>query len=197
MSNVQDKYKNNLDYNLKQKIIEAVIFQSADPINFKALEKYVSDKEVLDDILFILKEKYNTSGVNLININNSYAFRTSYEVAEFLNIEKLIPKPLSRAATETLSIIAYHQPITRSEIEDIRGVSLSKGTLDLLWELSWIKPGQRRATPGRPLTWVTTNFFLDHFGLKNVSDLPGMDDLKNSGLLEKNNILFNDNIDDE
>ncbi|MDC1133467.1 SMC-Scp complex subunit ScpB [Alphaproteobacteria bacterium] len=197
MSNVQDKYKNNLDYNLKQKIIEAVIFQSADPINFKALEKYVSDKEVLDDILFILKEKYNTSGVNLININNSYAFRTSYEVAEFLNIEKLIPKPLSRAATETLSIIAYHQPITRSEIEDIRGVSLSKGTLDLLWELSWIKPGQRRATPGRPLTWVTTNFFLDHFGLKNVSDLPGIDDLKNSGLLEKNNILFNDNIDDE
>ena len=197
MSNVQDKYKNNLDYNLKQKIIEAVIFQSADPINFKALEKYVSDKEVLDDILFILKEKYNTSGVNLININNSYAFRTSYEVAEFLNIEKLIPKPLSRAATETLSIIAYHQPITRSEIEDIRGVSLSKGTLDLLWELSWIKPGQRRATPGRPLTWVTTNFFLDHFGLENVSDLPGIDDLKNSGLLEKNNILFNDNIDDE
>ena len=197
MSNVQDKYKNNLDYNLKQKIIEAVIFQSADPINFKALEKYVSDKEVLDDILFILKEKYNTSGVNLININNSYAFRTSYEVAEFLNIEKLIAKPLSRAATETLSIIAYHQPITRSEIEDIRGVSLSKGTLDLLWELSWIKPGQRRATPGRPLTWVTTNFFLDHFGLKNVSDLPGIDDLKNSGLLEKNNILFNDNIDDE
>ena len=197
MSNLQDKYKNNLDYNLKQKIIEAVIFQSADPINFKALEKYVSDKEVLDDILFILKEKYNTSGVNLININNSYAFRTSYEVAEFLNIEKLIPKPLSRAATETLSIIAYHQPITRSEIEDIRGVSLSKGTLDLLWELSWIKPGQRRATPGRPLTWVTTNFFLDHFGLKNVSDLPGIDDLKNSGLLEKNNILFNDNIDDE
>ena len=197
MSNVQDKYKNNLDYNLKQKIIEAVIFQSADPINFKALEKYVSDKEVLDDILFILKEKYNTSGVNLININNSYAFRTSYEVAEFLNIEKLIPKPLSRAATETLSIIAYHQPITRSEIEDIRGVSLSKGTLDLLWELSWIKPGQRRVTPGRPLTWITTNFFLDHFGLKNVSDLPGIDDLKNSGLLEKNNILFNDNIDDE
>ena len=197
MTNVKDKYKNNLDYNLKQKIIEAVIFQSADPINFKALEKYVSDKEVLNDILFILKEKYNTSGVNLININNSYAFRTSYEVAEFLNIEKLIPKPLSRAATETLSIIAYHQPITRSEIEDIRGVSLSKGTLDLLWELSWIKPGQRRATPGRPLTWVTTNFFLDHFGLKNVSDLPGIDDLKNSGLLEKNNILFNDNIDDE
>tara|TARA_B110000046_G_scaffold82261_1_gene90507 strand:+ start:9236 stop:9829 length:594 start_codon:yes stop_codon:yes gene_type:complete len=197
VSNVQDKYKNNLDYNLKQKIIEAVIFQSADPINFKALEKYVSDKEVLDDILFILKEKYNTSGVNLININNSYAFRTSYEVAEFLNIEKLIPKPLSRAATETLSIIAYHQPITRSEIEDIRGVSLSKGTLDLLWELSWIKPGQRRVTPGRPLTWITTNFFLDHFGLKNVSDLPGIDDLKNSGLLEKNNILFNDNIDDE
>lgn len=197
MSNVKDKYKNNLDYNLKQKIIEAVIFQSADPINFKALEKYVSDKEVLDDILFILKEKYNTSGVNLININNSYAFRTSYEVAEFLNIEKLIPKPLSRAATETLSIIAYHQPITRSEIEDIRGVSLSKGTLDLLWELSWIKPGQRRVTPGRPLTWITTNFFLDHFGLKNVSDLPGIDDLKNSGLLEKNNILFNDNIDDE
>ena len=197
MSNIQNRYANDLDYNLKQKIIEAVIFQSADPIDLKVLEKHVPDKEVLDDILFILKEKYNSSGVNLININNSYAFRTSYEVAEFLNIEKIIPKPLSRAATETLSIIAYHQPITRSEIEDIRGVSLSKGTLDLLWELSWIKPGQRRATPGRPITWVTTIFFLDHFGLNSVSDLPGIDDLKNSGLLEKNNILFNDNIDEE
>ena len=197
MSNVQDKYYNNSEYNLKQKIIEAVIFQSAEPIDLKALEKYVSNKEILNDILFNLKEKYNSSGVNLLNINNSYAFRTSYEVAEFLNIEKIIPRPLSRAATETLSVIAYHQPITRSEIEDIRGVSLSKGTLDLLWELSWIKPGQRRATPGRPLTWITTVFFLDHFGLKTVLDLPGIDDLKNSGLLEKNNILFKDNTDEE
>ncbi len=197
MLNLHDKRYNDLDYHLKQKIIEAVIFQSADPIDFNILEKHVPDREVLNKIILTLKEKYNASGVNLIKINNSYAFRTSYEVAEFLNIEKIIPKALSRAAKETLSVIAYHQPITRPEIEDIRGVSLSKGTLDLLWELSWIKPGQRKATPGRPLTWITTNYFLDHFGLKTILDLPGIDDLKNSGLLEKNNILFNDNLDEE
>jgi len=130
--------------------------------------------------------------VNLLKINNTFAFRTSSEISEFLNIEKVVPKPLSRAATETLSIIAYHQPITRSEIENIRGVSLSRGTLDVLLELGWIQPGQRRSTPGNPLTWKTSNLFLDHFGLKEIKDLPGIDDLKNAGLLDKNKIIFND-----
>ena len=111
-----------------------------------------------------------------------------------MNIERIVPKPLSRAATETLAIIAYHQPITRSEIENIRGVSLSRGTIDLLLELGWIQPGQRRSTPGNPLTWKTSNNFLDHFGLKAINELPGIEDLKSSGLLDKNKIIFSDQV---
>ena len=197
MLDFKEKYKNDLNFNLKQKIVEAIIFSSSEPIPIKTLAKTVMDNFLLEDILLSLEIKYTSSGINLYKINNTFAFRTSPDVSEFLNIEKKVPKPLSRAATETLSVIAYHQPITRSEIENIRGVSLSKGTLDLLLELSWIKPGHRRAAPGRPLTWITSNSFLDHFGLKNISELPGIDDLKNSGLLEKDNFLFNDVIDEE
>ena len=193
---INKKYKNDLNFHLKQKIIEALIFSSSEPITFKTLEKTITDNLILEDILISLEFKYASSGINLYKINNSFAFRTSPEVSEFLNIEKTVPKPLSRAATETLSVIAYHQPITRSEIESIRGVSLSKGTLDLLLELSWIQPGYRRATPGRPLTWKTSDSFLDHFGLKNISELPGIEDLKNSGLLEKDVFLFNDEADE-
>ena len=197
MLDFKEKYKNDLNFNLKQKIVEAIIFSSSEPISLKTLEKAITDDLLLGDIITSLEFKYASSGINLYIINNTFAFRTSPEISEFLNIETKVPKPLSRAATETLSVIAYHQPITRSEIENIRGVSLSKGTLDLLLELSWIKPGHRRAAPGRPLTWITSNSFLDHFGLKNISELPGIDDLKNSGLLEKDNFLFNDAFDEE
>ena len=192
MFELTEKYKNDLNFDLKQKIVEAIIFSSSEPIYLKTLEKAVDDISLLEDIITSLELKYASSGINLCIINNTFAFRTSPEVSEFLNIEKTVSKPLSRAATETMAIIAYHQPITRSEIENIRGVSLSKGTLDLLLELTWIKPGIRRATPGRPLTWKTSNSFLDHFGLKDISELPGISDLKNSGLLEKDNFLFND-----
>jgi segregation and condensation protein B len=192
MSQLKENDDYNFNFNQKQNIVEAIIFSSSEPVSFKALEKIIPDNVLLLEIINSLEKKYISSGINLFKINNTFAFRTSFEVAEFLNIEKIIPKPLSRAASETLAIIAYHQPITRSEIENIRGVSLSKGTLDLLFELTWIKPGHRRLTPGRPLTWITSNSFLDHFGLKSISELPGIDDLKNSGLLEKDNILFND-----
>ena len=189
MSNLN---KDNIDFNFNLKIVEALIFASPEPVSFMQLKKTILDVDTLDEILKSLEKKYSSSGFNLYRINNSFAFRTSAEVSEFLNIETIIPKPLSRAASETLAIIAYHQPITRSEIENIRGVSLSKGTLDALLELNWIKPGQRKSTPGNPLTWKTSDTFLDHFGLKEISDLPGIDDLKNSGLLEKNNIIFKD-----
>ena len=186
--------KNNkeINFGLKQKIVEALIFSSAEPISYFDLQKTITDNKLLDEILTVLENKYISSGVNLCTINNSYAFRTSSEVSEYLNIERIVPKPLSRAATETLAIIAYHQPITRSEIENIRGVSLSRGTIDLLLELGWIQPGQRRSTPGNPLTWKTSNNFLDHFGLKEINELPGIEDLKSSGLLDKNKIIFGD-----
>ena len=189
---MSDSNENNLDFNFKLKVVEALIFASPEPVSLKELMKTKLDIEVLEAVLKSLEKKYSSSGFNLYKINNSYAFRTSPDVSEFLNVETIVPRPLSRAASETLAIIAYHQPITRSEIENIRGVSLSKGTLDALLELNWIKPGQRKSTPGNPLTWRTSDTFLDHFGLKEISDLPGIDDLKNSGLLEKDNVIFRD-----
>ena len=183
---------NTIDFNFNLKVVEALIFASPEPVSLKKLKKTILDIEVLEAVLKSLEKKYSSGGFNLYRINNSYAFRTSPEVSEFLNVETIVPRALSRAASETLAIIAYHQPITRSEIENIRGVSLSKGTLDALLELNWIKPGQRKSTPGNPLTWRTSDTFLDHFGLKEISDLPGIDDLKNSGLLEKDNVIFRD-----
>ena len=189
---MSDLNENNIDFNFKLKVVEALIFASSEPVSFKDLKKTILDIDTLESVLKSLEKKYSSSGINFYKINNSYAFRTSSEVSEFLNVETIVSRPLSRAASETLAIIAYHQPITRSEIENIRGVSLSRGTLDALLELNWIKPGQRKLTPGNPLTWRTSDTFLDHFGLKEISDLPGIDDLKNSGLLEKDNIIFKD-----
>ena len=184
----------NIDFNFNLKVVEALIFASPEPVSLNVLKKTIVDIDVLEEILKALEKKFSSSGFNLCKINNSFTFRTSPEVSEFLNVEIIVPRPLSRAASETLAIIAYHQPITRSEIENIRGVSLSKGTLDALLELNWIKPGQRKSTPGNPLTWRTSDIFLDHFGLKEISDLPGIDDLKNSGLLEKDNVFFKDEL---
>ena len=192
MTNLKGNNKNQIQFNLNQKIIEALIFSSSEPISYSDLKKTIVEGDLLDEILTSLEDKYSSSGINLNRINNTFAFRTSPEVSEYLNIEKIVPKPLSRAATETLAIIAYHQPITRSEIENIRGVSLSRGTLDILLELGWVQPGKRKLTPGNPLTWKTSNAFLDHFGLGDINELPGIDDLKNSGLLEKDKIIFSD-----
>ena len=146
-----------------------------------------------------------TSGIELCQVGDGWAFRTKAEIAERLSQHKQVERPLSRAALEVLAIIAYHQPITRAEIEEIRGISLSKGTMDILLELGWVKPRGRRRTPGRPLTWGTSPAFLDHFGLADVGDLPGMDDLKAAGLLRKGQILGalmdhtlqSDDLDDE
>src|SRR5690606_3926005 len=132
-----------------------------------------------------LKSMYEGRGVQLTEVSGLWAFRTSPDVAESLTVEKEVERKLSRAALETLAIIAYHQPLTRAEVENIRGVATHKGTLDMLMEMGWVKPGRRRETPGRPLTWVTTHSFLDHFGLEAITDLPGLEDLKAAGLLDK------------
>ncbi len=181
-----------LDNKLKKKLIEAFIFASPDPVKFSMLKQFDDNEKELNKLLDELQNKYNSFGFNLIKINDTYAFRTSEEVSSLLNIEQEASKNLSRAATETLAIIAYHQPITRTQIEEIRGVSLSRGTLDILFEIGWVKPGKRLEVPGRPTTWLTTNKFLDHFGLSNISDLPGLDELKNSGLLNFDNKYFTD-----
>ena len=184
-----------LDYNLKLKLLEAFIFASPEPVKFNLLKQFEDNEDNLIKLLDELELKFQDFGFNLININNTYCFRTSEEVSSLLNIEQEASKQLSRAATETLAIIAYHQPITRSQIEEIRGVSLSKGTLDILFEIGWVKPGKRLELPGRPSTWETTNKFLDHFGLSNVNQLPGLDELKEAGLLNFDNKVFKDPFD--
>ena len=181
-----------LDHNLKLKLLEAFIFASPEPVKLNLLKQFEDNEDNLIKLLDELELKFQDFGFNLININNSYCFRTSEEVSSLLNIEQEASKQLSRAATETLAIIAYHQPITRSQIEEIRGVSLSKGTLDILFEIGWVKPGKRLELPGRPSTWETTNKFLDHFGLSNVNQLPGLDELKEAGLLNFDNKVFKD-----
>ena len=181
-----------LDHNLKLKLLEAFIFASPEPVKFNLLKQFEDNEDNLTKLLYELELKFQNFGLNLIKINNTYCFRTSEEVSSLLNIEQEASKQLSRAATETLGIIAYHQPITRSQIEEIRGVSLSKGTLDILFEIGWIKPGKRLELPGRPSTWVTTNKFLDHFGLSDVNQLPGLDELKQAGLLNFDNKVFKD-----
>jgi segregation and condensation protein B len=131
-----------------------------------------------------LQQVYAERGVNLVRAGGSWAFRTAPDLSQQLNKEIDVPRKLSRAAVETLAIIAYHQPVTRAEVEEIRGVGLSRGTLDVLLEAGWIKPKGRRRTPGRPTTWGTTDGFLDHFGIEDIGDLPGMEELKAAGLLD-------------
>ena len=169
---------------LDMRIIEALIFASPEPISERAMQSRLPDDVDLSALLIELQTHYESRGVNLVRAGKSWAFRTAQDVSELLNKEVDVGRAPSRAAIETLAICAYHQPVTRAEIEEIRGVSLSKGTLDLLFEANWIKPRGRRQTPGRPVTWGTTDAFLDHFGLNDIRDLPGMEDLKAAGLLE-------------
>lgn len=166
------------------RLIEAYIFASSEPVTEKTLQNRLPDDADLKAILRELQEAYSGRGVNLIKSGKSWAFRTALDISEILNREVEVGRAPSRAAVETLAIIAYHQPVTRAEIEEIRGVSLSKGTLDVLFEAGWIKPRGRRQTPGRPVTWGTSDSFLDHFGLNDIRDLPGIDELKAAGLLE-------------
>ena len=169
---------------------EALVFASDKPVRDRELQHHLPDHIEVADVMAAVMQRYDaTSGVELCRVGDGWAFRTRPAVAERLQQHKTVERPLSRAALEVLAIIAYHQPITRAEIEEIRGISLSKGTMDILLELTWIKPRGRRRTPGRPLTWGTSPAFLDHFGLSDITDLPGMDDLKAAGLLRKGQIL--------
>ena len=170
--------------------LEALVFASDKPVRDRELQHHLPDHLEVADVMAVVMQRYDTtSGVELRRVGDGWAFRTRPAVAERLQQHKTVERPLSRAALEVLAIIAYHQPITRAEIEEIRGISLSKGTMDILLELTWIKPRGRRRTPGRPLTWGTSPAFLDHFGLSDITDLPGMDDLKAAGLLRKGQIL--------
>jgi segregation and condensation protein B len=170
----------------KLRILEALLFAAAEPLDEASLAVHFTRDDDLGALLDELQGLYAGRGVNLIRIAGKWAFRTAEDLSYLLERYSVEPKKLSRAALETLAIIAYHQPVTRAEIEEIRGVSTSKGTLDVLLEVGWVRLRGRRRAPGRPVTYGTTHGFLEHFGFDSIKDLPGLNELKGAGLLDSN-----------
>lgn len=166
------------------RVLEAMIFAAAEPVAENGLAGRMPEGSDVPGLLQELGGLYANRGVNLVHLDGRWAFRTAPDLGAHLQIEQRVSRKLSRAALETLAVIAYHQPVTRAEIEEVRGVALSKGTLDTLLEIGWVRPKGRRRTPGRPVTWVTTAPFLDHFGLESLEALPGVEELKAAGLLD-------------
>jgi segregation and condensation protein B len=168
----------------QERMVEAILFASAEPVTLAELEARMPHGADPAEALVHLKKRYEGRGVNLVRVGDAYAFRTAADLGFLMRRETVEVRKLSRAAIETLAIIAYHQPVTRAEIEEIRGVAVSRGTVDQLLELDWIRLGRRRMTPGRPVTFVVTEAFLDHFGLESARDLPGLKELRAAGLLD-------------
>lgn len=169
------------------RIVEALLFASDKPLSSIALSECLSEGANVEDLLKELQEHYHTRGVNLVEVAGKWMFQTAPDLAFLLRKEVEEERRLSRAAVETLAIISYHQPVTRAEVEEVRGVSLSKGILDVLMEAQWVRPMGRRRTPGRPMTYGTTDHFLVHFGLNTIKDLPGLSELKAAGFLDNVN----------
>ena len=167
------------------RLLEAILFGSSEPVSERDLISRLPEDADIPGMLEDLRGQYANRGVHLVQVGTGWAFRTAADLGPHLELKKTVQRKMSRAALETLSIIAYHQPVTRAEIEEIRGVATSRGTLDILLEASWIRPRGRRQTPGRPVTWGVSDEFLDHFGLESVKMLPGVDELKAAGLLDR------------
>jgi len=165
------------------RVLEALLFASSEPVGVEDVRPYLSDNADVDALFEELQRRYTTHGVNLVKRGSNWVFRTAEDLGFLLRREENQTKPMTRATLETLSIIAYHQPTTRAEIEEVRGVATGKGTIDILMEAGWIRMRGRRRTPGRPVTYGTTDAFLDHFGLESLGDLPGLEELKGAGLL--------------
>lgn len=174
------------DRNQHLRIVEAVLFAAAEPVPAEKIASFLPDGTDLVGLLADLQANYANRGVNLVEVAGKWALRTAQDLAFILRRETVEQRKLSKAALETLAIVAYHQPVTRAEIEDIRGVAISRGTLDILLEVGWVRMRGRRRTPGRPVTYGTTEAFLTHFGLGEVTDLPGLQELKGAGLLDAN-----------
>ncbi len=168
----------------QERMVEAILFASAEPLRPAEIGARMPHGAEVAEAIAMLKKRYAGRGVTVRKIGDAYAFRTAPDLGFLMQKEQVEHRKLSRAAIETLAIIAYHQPATRAEIEEIRGVSVSRGTLDMLMELGWVKIGRRRMTPGRPVTFTVTQGFLDHFGLETPRDLPGVKELRDSGLLD-------------
>ena len=192
MNRKNTKKDNVIDFPNKlstiEKEIEAIVFAAAEPLDIETIENKISKKTNVEKILLKLQNEYSNRGINLVCISKKWSFRTSPNLSEIMKQEKTVEKKLSRAAIETLAIIVYHQPVTRAEIEEIRGVAFGTNTLEILMELNWVKPGGRKDVPGKPIQYVTTDDFLSHFNLQKLSDLPTVDELGAAGLIDSTNI---------
>ena len=171
-----------------EKEIEAIIFAAAEPLDLDTIESKLSKKTNIEKSLDKLQKEYSNRGINLVCISKKWSFRTSPNLSNLMTQDKTIEKKLSRAAVETLAIIVYHQPVTRAEIEEIRGVAFGTNTLEILMELNWVKPGGRKDVPGKPILYITTEDFLSHFNLQKLSDLPTVDELGAAGLIDSSSV---------
>ena len=193
MSKIRKNLKNNIvsfpsKLNNSEREVEAIIFDAAEPLDIDTILSKITKKINVQKILVKLQKEYSQRGINLVCISNKWSFRTSENLSNLMSQEKTVEKKLSRAAIETLAIIVYHQPVTRMEIEEIRGVAFGTNTLEILMELNWVKPKGRKDVPGKPIQYATTEDFLSHFSLQKLSDLPTVDELGSAGLIDSANI---------
>ena len=168
--------------------VEAILFAAAEPLDTETIRSKIGKAVDVDKILLSLQKYYSSRGINLVCIKHKWSFRTSDDLSELMSLQKPTQKKLSKAAIETLAIIVYHQPVTRSEIEEIRGVAFASGTMEILLELNWVRPAGRKNVPGKPILYATTDDFLSHFNLNNLSDLPNIEELSSAGLIDSSSI---------
>ena len=168
--------------------IEAILFAAEEPLDLETIKSRMTKKAKVEQVLISLEQQYKNRGFNLISIAGKWSFRTAKNLSKLMNLQKSKEKKLSKAAVETLSIIVYHQPVTRSEIEEIRGVAFATGTLEILLELNWVRPSGRKDVPGKPIQYVTTDDFLSHFNIQKLSDLPNVEELTSAGLIDTGNV---------
>ena len=180
------KFPNNVAQLERQ--VEAILFAAEEPLDIESIQEKLKTRANTSKILDSLEKQYRNRGVNLVCIANKWSFRTASNLSKFMNLQTFTKKKLSKAAIETLTIIVYHQPVTRSEIEEIRGVSFATGTLEILLELNWVRPFGRKNVPGKPIQYITTDDFLSHFNLQKLSDLPNIEELSSAGLIDNSNV---------
>ena len=180
------KFPNNIAQVEKQ--VEAILFAADEPLDIESIQERLKTRVNVPKILDYLEKQYKNRGINLVCIAKKWSFRTASNLSKFMNLQSYTKKKLSKAAIETLSIIVYHQPVTRSEIEEIRGVSFATGTLEILLELNWVRPSGRKNVPGKPIQYMTTDDFLSHFNLQKLTDLPNIEELGSAGLIDNSNI---------
>ena len=180
------KFPSNITQLEKQ--VEAILFAAEEPLDIESIQEKLKTRTNISKILDSLVKQYKNRGINLVCIAKRWSFRTASNLSKFMNLQISTKKKLSKAAIETLAIIVYHQPVTRSEIEEIRGVSFATGTLEILLELNWVRPSGRKDVPGRPIQYITTDNFLSHFNLQKLSDLPNIEELTSAGLIDNTNI---------